>query len=143
MGRGSAIVALTRGWVSMTSRELGGGSNAKGWSPSTLLEALRTSFDDIEAYAYMNGGDLVLRSEYEVIVIRVPAGLGYRDFMSYLEKLGASVYPCSRGLGFILPTVSGPRIAFHARMIHREAGSVYIAVEPRGVVTRGERPRLC
>jgi hypothetical protein len=127
----------------LASKEVRGGSQPKGWSPSTLLEALRVSFDDIEAYAYMSGGDLVLRSEYEVLVIRIPRSLGYDDMEAYLDKLGASVYRCSRGLGFILPTVSGPRIAFHARIIHRDRHGTYIAIEPRGVVTRGERPRLC
>lgn len=127
----------------MASKEVPGGSKPREWSPSTLLEALRVSFDDIEAYAYMNGGDLVLRSEYEVLVIRVPNIYDYSDFEAYLDKLGASVYRCSRGLGFILPTVSGPRIAFHARVIHRDRTGTYIAVEPRGVVARGERPRLC
>ncbi|KSW11462.1 hypothetical protein CF15_00995 [Pyrodictium occultum] len=127
----------------MVAKELNGGSKPKSWSPSTLLEALRTSFDDLEAYAYINGGDLVLRSEYEVLVIRVPGSLVYWDLEAYLYKLGAQVYECRRGLGFILPTSSGPRLVFHARMIHRENGMAYIAIEPRGVAARGERPRLC
>lgn len=127
----------------MASKSVGGGSKPQGWSPSTLLEALRASFDDIEAYAYMSGGDLVLRSEYEVLVIRVPRSLGYEDLEVYLDRLGASLYRCSRGLGFILPTMSGPRLAFHARIIHRDRNGTYIAVEPRGVVSRGSRPRLC
>ena len=127
----------------MASKSVGGGSKPQGWSPSTLLEALRASFDDIEAYAYMSGGDLVLRSEYEVMVIRVPRSLGYEDLEVYLDRLGASLYRCSRGLGFILPTMSGPRLAFHARIIHRDRNGTYIAVEPRGVVAKGSRPRLC
>lgn len=129
----------------MTAKELrgGGGSKPRSWSPSTLLEALRTSFDDIEAYAYMNGGELILRSEYELIIIRVPSSLIYWDLEAYLYKLGAQVYDCRRGIGFILPTASGPRLVFHARIIHRENGKAYIAIEPRGVVNRGEKPKLC
>lgn len=127
----------------MGTRELRHEGRGSGWSPSTLLEALHTSFDDIESFAYINGGDLVFRSEYELLVIRVPGGIGYADLEAYIERLGGSVYPCRRGLGFILPTMQGPRIAYHARIIHRERGSTYLAIEPRGVVHRGERPSLC
>ncbi len=127
----------------MTPRELRRGNPYSGWSPSTLLEALRTSFDDIEAYAYLSGGDVILRAEYELLVIRVPVELGYEDFAVYLDKLGGSVYVCSRGMGFVLPTAAGPRLAFHARRIHVSGRNAYIAVEPRGVVSREERPPLC
>lgn len=127
----------------MTHKELRRGGGGGEWSPSTLLEALSTSFDDLEAYAYMNGGDLILRSEYELLILRVPSALTYSDLEAYVERLGGSVYPCRRGLGIILPTISGPRLAFHARIIHREAGNTYLAIEPRGVVSKGRRPSLC
>jgi len=112
------------------------------WSPSSLLNAARVSFDDIEAYAYISGGELILRLEYELLVIRVPSVFGYEDLAAYVSRLGGDAFKCKRGLGFTLPSVAGLKIAFHARIIHREKESIYIAVEPRGVAGR-EKPPLC
>ncbi|ABM80453.1 hypothetical protein [Hyperthermus butylicus] len=106
-------------------------------NPSELLEALRLGFDDMEAYAYMAGGDVVLRVEYELLVLRVPRHLLYWDLTAYLRRLGSEVAQCGHTIYFTY-NAYGLRIVYQARIIHIHRGNAYLAVAPRHV---GKMPR--
>ncbi|BEP18428.1 hypothetical protein PYJP_17800 [Pyrofollis japonicus] len=100
-----------------------------------VFESIRLLFDDIEAYAYMSRGEVILRLEYELILIRVPTGYGLRDLASYLFKLGAHIYRKRRGIDFALDVDEENWVVFHAETIHVERGQAYIAIEPRRIVS--------
>ena len=101
---------------------------------SEVMESMRMFFDDIEAYTYMSNGEVILRLEYELIVIRVPARLGLRDIASYLFNLGAQVYRNRRGLDIVIRVNTNTWLALRAATIHLENGWAYIAIEPRKIL---------
>ncbi len=126
----------------MASSELNG-QGGGGWSPGLLLQALRNLFDDLEAFVAIRGGSVVLRLEYELLILSVP-GFSYESLEQYLHGLGATVYRCRKGLGAIVPSTGGTRVAIHARVIHREGLKAYVAFEPRGLVNDPWRmPSVC
>lgn len=102
---------------------------------SEVMESLRMFFDDIEAYAYMSNGEVILRLEYEVMVIRVPSRLGLRDLASYLFRLGAQVYRNRRYLDIVIQVNLGTWLALRAATIHAENNWAYIAIEPRKILS--------
>ena len=102
---------------------------------SEVMESMRMFFDDIEAYTYMSNGEVILRLEYELIVIRIPAELGLRDLASYLFRLGAQVYRNSRGLDIVIQVNPETWLALRAATIHLDNGWAYIAIEPRKILS--------
>jgi hypothetical protein len=101
------------------------------------------SFDDLEAYAYINGGDVILRQEYELLILKIPSYLSRRDFAVYISNLGGTAFICRNGLGFVLPTITGIMISFYSQVIHTEKNYKYIAIEPLGIVNRGDTIDVC
>ena len=102
---------------------------------SEVMESMRMFFDDIEAYTYMSNGEVILRLEYELIVIRIPVKLGLRDLASYLFKLGAQVYRNRRGLDIVIQVNPETWLALRAATIHVDNGWAYIAIEPRKILS--------
>lgn len=127
----------------MSSKGLKGDPRSTKWTPSSLLEALSMSFDDLEAYAYINGGDVILRQEYELLILKIPSYLSRRDFAVYVNNLGGTAFICKNGLGFILPTVTGIMISFYSQVIHTEKNYKYMAIEPLGIVNRSDAIETC
>ena len=94
------------------------------------MRTIRSFFDLVEEFAQIYDGSTVLRSEYEVLVVKVPSGVGLEGLAAYL--LDMEVTPYRRGHSLYTLVDAGDEfiVAFRAAVIHREPGYHYIAVEP-------------
>jgi len=119
------------------AHELTGEADEKTFS-NTPSEIVRLSFDDIEAYAYMTGGSLILRLDPNIIIVKLPSIVVRWDFIGYLDKIGATVRRISRGRIYFTYEAMGCKVNLIASIIHRYADSVYVAVTP---YSKGSRCR--
>jgi hypothetical protein len=94
-------------------------------------EVIRLGFDDIEAYAYMTGGTLILRLDPRLIIVKLPKMVVHWDLIGYLEKIGATIrHTEKRGRIRFTYEALGCQVDFIASIIYRYGDSVYLAVAP-------------
>jgi hypothetical protein len=106
------------------------GLNPNGSIHASRSEVIRLGFDDIEAYAYMTGGTLILRLDPNLIIVKLPKMVVRWDFIGYLEKIGAEVKRVERRRIYFTYEALGYQVDFVASPIFRYADSVYLAVTP-------------
>ena len=99
------------------------------------IEAIREFFDDIEALAAMEDGDVIIRSELEFILFSLPRRRGVlEDVMGYIESLGAELERVTRNcIYFTLPFESSDRsgnIYMRLCKVYSYGDRVYLAAEP-------------
>ncbi len=118
---------------------------ARGWESRAsiaralaAMEVIREFFDDIEALAFMEDGDVIARSEYEFIVISLPRRPYLLDLVAeYIESTGAEIDRRTRQcIYFSIPLESGGRLSMRACRIHTHGNRVYLAIEPLKIKSR-------
>ena len=106
------------------------GRREENLSPQHVPEVIKLGFDELEAYAYMAGGEPILRIEYKLLVIRLPLYAVRWDFIGYLRKLGAQIISRKKREITFTYEALGVEVKFRGGIIHRYGDNVYLAFVP-------------
>ncbi len=100
-------------------------------SDDIALEVVALGFDDIEAYAYMVGGDVIVRLNGKLLIVKLPKPVVKWDLIGYLEKIAADILEVRNRKIVFTYEAFNCKVELLLSTIYQHGGFLYVAVTPR------------